>query len=46
MIYFWWDAGNEVWLFTLYDNDKMDELDSTEKGVLREMLKMELDARQ
>lgn len=45
MIYFWWDAGQQFWLFTLYDKDEMDDLDPKEKRALRAMLKMELDAR-
>ena len=45
VIYFWWDAGRQFWLFTLYDKDEMDDLDPKEKRALRAMLKMELDAR-
>ncbi len=45
VIYFWWGAGPQFWLFTLYDKDEMDDLDPTERRALRAMLKMELDAR-
>ncbi len=45
VIYFWWEAGRQFWLFTLYDKDEMDDLGTKEKTALREMLKRELEAR-
>lgn len=45
LIYFWWEAGRQFWLFTLYDKAEMDDLSAKEKGLLRDMLKRELDAR-
>jgi hypothetical protein len=45
VIYFWWADGRQFWLFTLYDKAEMDDLSSKEKGLLRDMLKHELDAR-
>lgn len=45
VIYFWWEAGRQFWLFTLYDKAEMDDLSAKEKGLLRDMLKHELDAR-
>src|SRR5258706_4250806 len=45
VIYFWWETGQQFWLFTLYDKDEMDDLGPTEKRALRGMLKAELDAR-
>jgi hypothetical protein len=45
VIYFWWEAGRQFWLFTLYDKAEMDDLSAKEKGLLRDMLKRELDAR-
>lgn len=45
LIYFWWEAGRQFWLFTLYDKSEMDDLSTREKGLLRDMLKRELDAR-
>ena len=44
-IYFWWEAGREFWLFTLYDKDEMDDLSPKERKALRDMLKRELEAR-
>jgi len=46
VIYFWWSAGRQFWLFTLYDKDEMDDLDSREKRLLKTMLKRELEIRQ
>jgi hypothetical protein len=45
VIYFWWEAGRQFWLFTLYDKQEMDDLSAKEKGLLKAMLKLELDAR-
>lgn len=45
VIYFWWVAGRQFWLFTLYGKDEMADLSAKEKALLREMLKRELEAR-
>lgn len=45
VIYYWWDGGRQFWLFTLYDKDEMENLSASEKKLLRNMLKMELEAR-
>lgn len=45
LIYFWWEAGRQFWLFTLYDKSEMDDLSAKEKGLLKDMLKRELEAR-
>ncbi len=45
VIYFWWEAGRQFWLFTLYDKDEMEDLSTKEKGMLKDMLKRELEAR-
>ncbi|MBW8029040.1 MAG: toxin [Ferrovum sp.] len=45
VIYFWWNAGRQFWLFTLYDKNEMDDLTMKGKGLLREMLKLELEER-
>ena len=45
VIYFWWRAGGQFWLFTVYDKDEMEDLNTKEKAALRAMLKRELDAR-
>lgn len=42
MIYFWWEAGQQFWLFTLYDKDEASDLSRRERTALKEMLKREL----
>ncbi len=46
VIYFWWEAGRQLWLFTLYGKDEMEDLSAKEKKALKDMLKRELEARQ
>lgn len=45
VIYFWWAAGRQFWLFTLYDKDEMADLTADDKARLRTLLKAELAAR-
>lgn len=45
VIYFWWEAGRQFWLYTLYNKGEMDDLSAKEKDLLKSMLKRELDAR-
>ena len=45
VIYYWWDGGQQFWLFTLYDKDEMENLSVDEKKALKGMLKAELEAR-
>jgi len=45
VIYFWWVAGLQFWLFTLYDKDEMADLTPQQCKVLKAMVKAELDAR-
>ena len=45
VIYYWWSAGRQFWLFTLYDKDEADDLSAKEKKLLKDMLKTELEAR-
>jgi len=45
VIYFWWQAGNQFWLYTLYDKDTIDDLTAKERAALKEMLKLESNAR-
>ena len=46
IIYFWWEAGKQFWLFTLYNKDEMHDLSAKDKKVLKEMIRHELEARQ
>lgn len=45
IIYYWWEAGEQFWLFTLYDKDEMSELTPQERKALNEMIKAELISR-
>ncbi len=45
VIYFWWETGGQFWLFTLYGKDEVEDLSAKEKGMLKDMLKRELEAR-
>jgi hypothetical protein len=45
IIYYWWNAGFQVWLFTLYDKDEMADLTAQQRKALRDMIKAELEAR-
>jgi hypothetical protein len=45
LIYYWWNAGMQFWLYTLYDKDEMADLTPKQRKALKAMLKMELDAR-
>ncbi|MBK9446230.1 MAG: toxin [Betaproteobacteria bacterium] len=45
VIYYWWSAGLQFWLFTLYDKDEANDLSAKEKKLLKDVLKAELEAR-
>jgi hypothetical protein len=45
VVYFWWSAGRQFWLYTLYDKDELTDLTAGERRMLRDLLKAELDAR-
>lgn len=45
LIYYWWDAGLQFWLFTIYDKDEMSDLTKAQRETLKEMIKEELEAR-
>ena len=45
VIYYWWDAGSQFWLFTIYDKDEMSNLTKGQRETLRQMAKKELEAR-
>jgi len=45
VIYYWWSAGMQFWLYTLYDKDEMADMTAKQRKVLKTMLKAELDAR-
>lgn len=45
VIYYWWGAGLQFWLFTIYDKDEMADLSKPQREALKEMVKKELKAR-
>jgi len=45
VIYYWWQAGRQFWLFTLYDKDQKDDLNQDQRGALRALLDAEVSIR-
>lgn len=45
VIYYWWSAGLQFWLFTLFDKDEVSDLTAEQRKALKVMIKMELEVR-
>jgi hypothetical protein len=45
VIYYWWDAGTQFWLYTLYGKDEMADLTAKQRRDFKAALKAELEAR-
>ncbi len=45
VIYFWWEAGRQFWLFTLYDKGELDDLTPRQREWFKGRLKQALDMR-
>ena len=45
LVYYWWNAGMQFWLYTLYDKDEMTDLTPQQRKALKAMIKVELDSR-
>lgn len=45
VIFYWWDAGMQFWLFTLFDKDETSDLTAEQRKALKAMIKLELEAR-
>ncbi len=45
VIYYWWSAGMQFWLYTLYDKDEMTDLTPGQRKALKAMIKAELESR-
>lgn len=45
VIYYWWTAGLQFWLFTVYDKDEMVDLTPDERKALKALVKREIAAR-
>ena len=37
VIYYWWDAGLQFWLFTIYDKDELSDLTKAQRETLKQM---------
>jgi len=45
VIYFWKDAADQFWLFTVYDKDEADDLSPKQREMLKQRLQLEIKAR-
>jgi hypothetical protein len=45
IIYYWWKAGRQFWLFTLYGKDEIDDLTAAQRKTLRALLDHEVTLR-
>lgn len=45
IIYYWWFVGSQFWLFTVYDKDEISDLTASERKLLKELIKRELNQR-
>ena len=45
VIYYFWTAGPEFWLFTLYGKDELSDLTPRQRAALKELVKGELKVR-
>jgi len=45
VIYYWWCAGSQFWLFTIYDKDEKVDLTPVQRKALKTMIKAELEER-
>ena len=45
VIYYWWVAADQFWLFTLYDKDEAADLTARQRKALGALLTSELEAR-
>lgn len=45
VIYYWWHAGLQFWLFTIYDKGETSDLTKPQRETLKRMIKNELEAR-
>lgn len=45
VIYYYWVEGTQFWLFSIYDKDEMDDLDSDERKAFAALLASEIRAR-
>ena len=41
--YFWWPAGSQFWLFTIYGKNEVEDLTPVQRRILKSLLKAELE---
>ena len=46
VIYYYWTAGAQFWLFTLYNKDEQSDLTARQRAAFKEQVKLALKARQ
>ena len=46
LIYFRWEQGRQIWLFTLYSKGEVSDLTQSDKKLLKQRLKNEIGSRQ
>ena len=46
IVYYFFDHGNQFWLFLIYDKDELTDLDSKQKKTFKTALEREINARQ
>jgi mRNA-degrading endonuclease RelE of RelBE toxin-antitoxin system len=46
LIYFWWEQGRQIWLFTVYSKGEVSDLTQSDKKLLKQRLKNEIGSRQ
>ena len=45
VLYYWWEAGAQIWLFALYDKGEVRDLTPLQRTFLRRLLQSERNAR-
>ena len=45
IIYYWWSADDQFWLFAIYDKDEADDLTAAQRRTLKGLIKAEWEAR-
>lgn len=45
VVYYYWDAGGQFWMFAVYDKDEASDLSADERKVLAQLLEREVKAR-
>lgn len=46
VMYYWWQRGEQFWLFTVYDKDERNDLSYDQRKLLKQLLEREVRARE